>query len=126
MMMLVISGTVQTNAQSRYHNFNEMTAILKEMSRNNPELCQLESIVKTTAGNDIWVLRIGLNDADSKPGVAVLGGIDGRYPLSNEIVVGFSLPSAACISNSEISKLARKPEIPLFNFRGYAITVFFK
>ena len=114
LMMIVISGTVQTSAQSRYHNFNEMNATLKELSRKNPELCKLESIVKTTAGNDIWVLKIGLNDAGSKPGIAVLGGIDGRYLLGNEIVTGFAIKLLEKSGDPEISSLLDKVTFYLF------------
>jgi hypothetical protein len=114
LVMIVISGTVQTSAQSRYHNFNEMNATLKDLSRKNPELCKLESIVKTTAGNDIWVLKIGLNDAGSKPGIAVLGGIDGRYLLGNEIVTGFATKLLEKSGDPEISSLLDKVTFYLF------------
>jgi hypothetical protein len=114
MLMLVIIGASQTQAQSRYHNVNEMNETLKELSRNNPELCKLESIVKTTAGNDIWVMRIGLNDADSKPGIAVLGGIDGRYPLGNEIVVGMATRLLENSGDPDISSLLDKVTFYLF------------
>ncbi len=113
-MVLLIGGAVQTNAQSRYHNFNEMNAILKELSRNNPELCKLESIVKTSADNDIWVLTIGLNDTDSKPGVAILGGIDGRHPLGNEIVAGFAARLLEKSGDPDISSLLEKVTFYLF------------
>lgn len=114
MTICVVCRTSQANARSGYHTLDEMNRILKELSGNYPDLCSLESIARTAAGNDILVLKIGRDDADGKPGVAILGGIDGRYPLGCELVAGFAARLLEKAGDPDITSLLDEVTFYLF------------
>jgi len=42
---------------------------------------------KTPGGNDLWLMTIGTGNRDSKPGIAIVGGVDGKYLIGSELAV---------------------------------------
>ena len=50
-------------------------------------IVSISTLTKTHGGKDIIVAELGSGDRDNKPGIAVIGGIDGRYLYSTEVVV---------------------------------------
>lgn len=67
-----------------FHNYPELTAKLQELVSRFPQHASLKSLGKSLEGRDIWLLRIGLQNAalDSKPAVTFLGGHHAREHLS--------------------------------------------
>jgi len=55
-----------------------------------PELCAVTSLTKTMGGKDIRLITIGTGDKESRPGVVVAGGVDGRYLIGRELALGFA------------------------------------
>lgn len=78
------------NAQTGYHSHNDIINKLENLAASNPGTCELDVIGKSYSGKDICVLTIGTGKHNNKPGMAIIGGIDGRYPLSREIALGFA------------------------------------
>ncbi len=74
-------------AQNGYSDHNTLAKRLEAISVSNPSLCRLTSIARTAGGKDIHVVTIGIGETGSKPGIAVLGGIEGNYLLGREIAV---------------------------------------
>lgn len=74
-----------------YHNFSELTAVLEQISRENPDIVRLESVAKTIEGRDIWAVRLsaGSKAADEKPAVIYMGGHHAREHLSVEVPILF-------------------------------------
>jgi hypothetical protein len=95
-------------AQNQYHNFKSMSQQIDELGREFPELCSVRSIVKTAGGKDIWVLTIGTGNKDSKPGIAVLGGIEGSHVLGEELALGFAVTMLKESSSPKIKELLDK------------------
>jgi hypothetical protein len=60
------------------------------LSKNYSSLVTLKSLVKTAGGRDIWVLTIGSGNRDSKPAIAIFGGIEGSHLLGTELASGFA------------------------------------
>ena len=92
----------QLSAQNHYSNFQTMSQNLEALSKEFPALCTIKSLVKTTGGKDIWVLTIGAGNKDSKPGIAVFGGVEGSHILGKELAAGFasSILKGICIKGS--------------------------
>jgi len=47
----------------------------------------ISTLAKTHGGRDIIVAELGSGDRNNKPGIAVIGGVDGRYLYSTEVVM---------------------------------------
>jgi len=84
----VLSGT--SGAQTGYHDHKSMVREAEALGRQFPALCTVKSLVKTAGGRDIMILTIGTGEKDSKPGIAVIGGIEGNYILGRELALGFA------------------------------------
>lgn len=77
-------------AQDHYRSYAEITRALKNLHSRFPSVTGLQSIAKTAGNKDIWVLRIGKEDTTNHPGLAVIGGVDGRYIISQELSCRFA------------------------------------
>jgi len=67
-----------------------MSQKIDALCKEYPSLCSSKSLVKTTGGKDIWVMTIGTGNKDNKPGIAILGGIEGSHLLGKELALGFA------------------------------------
>jgi hypothetical protein len=76
-----------SQAQSGFSDYNSLTKRIEAVSAGNPSFCTVSSVAKTARGKDITVITIGTGEKDNKPGIAVLGGIEGNYLLGREIAV---------------------------------------
>jgi hypothetical protein len=83
-------GDLQLSAQNQYNNFKTMSQKIDALSKEYPSICTVKSLVKTVGGKDIWVLTIGTGDKESKPGVAVFGGVEGNHIVGKEMALGFA------------------------------------
>jgi hypothetical protein len=86
--VLLITSLLQ--AQTGYSNYSHQTNRLSKLSKDYPQLVKLKSITKTTGGKDIWMLTIGNGNTESKPAIAITGGIEGNHLLGMELTIGFA------------------------------------
>jgi len=107
-------GIVQITAQTQYSNFKTMSQKTEALAREYPSLCSVKSIVKTSGGKDIWVLTIGTGDKDSKPAIAVAGGVDGNHLLGKELALGFAGALLKDATTPEIKSLLEKITFYIF------------
>ena len=77
-------------AQTNYSNFNQQTNRINALARTYPQFAKVRSLVKTTSGKDIWQITIGNGNVDSKPAIAIIGGIEGNHLLGTELAIGFA------------------------------------
>jgi hypothetical protein len=105
---------LQLSAQTRYSNFETMTRKIETLSKEFPLLCTVKSLVKTGGGKDIWVMTIGTGDKDSKPGIAVAGGVEGSHLLGKELASGFAESLLRESSSPEIKALLEKVTFYVF------------
>ena len=85
---LLISSLLQ--AQADYSNYSQQASRLSKLSRDYPQLVKLKSITKTVGGKDIWMLTMGTGNTESKPAIAIAGGIEGNHLLGTELAIGFA------------------------------------
>lgn len=108
----VLTGLMPAFAQ-QYSSYKEVSAFIQSLAKENPSVCSSLSIAKTAGGKDIRVIVAGTGDRDSKPGIAVVGGVEGNYLLGREISLG--LASALCRKTSpEIKDLLEKVTFYIF------------
>jgi hypothetical protein len=77
-------------SQTDYSNYSHQTNRLSKLSKDYPQLIKLKSITKTAGGKDIWMLTIGNGNTESKPAIAIAGGVEGNHLLGTELAIGFA------------------------------------
>jgi len=92
----------------QYRDHAAISRKAAELARQYPDLCSVKSLVKTAGGKEIWLITIGTGTRDSKPGVAIAGGIDGRYILGRELALGFAENILKSSAESNIRELLGK------------------
>lgn len=76
--------------QNQYNDFKTMSQKVNKLATDYPSVCSVKSLVKTAGGKDIWVITIGSGDKENKPGIAILGGVEGNYLIGQELALGFA------------------------------------
>ncbi|MCX6261166.1 MAG: M14 family metallopeptidase [Bacteroidia bacterium] len=97
-----------TSVMGQYQNYDQISKKIEALGRQFPDLCSVKSLVKTAGGKDIWLITIGIGTRDSKPGVAVVGGIDGKYLTGRELALGFADSILKNSSENDIRELLSK------------------
>lgn len=103
--ILVITLSIQIFAQAQYRNYKALSLKTADLAREYQAICSVKSLVKTAGGKEIYVLTIGTGEKDSKPGIAVLGGIEGNYVAGRELAMGFAENILKDSGSPEIKKL---------------------
>jgi len=79
-----------------------LTTRIRALAKSHPSVCSVSTVCTTAGGVDILALTIGRGENGEKPGIAILGGIDGRYIHSREMAISFA---------EELLRRAGEPEI---------------
>ncbi len=77
-------------AQSNYSNFSQQSSRLNALSKQYASFAKLNSLAKTAGGKEIWMLVLGTGNTETKPGIAVVGGVEGNHLLGTELAIGFA------------------------------------
>ncbi len=112
--ILVGAGCIQLSAQGQYSDYKTMSQKINALGRDYSSLCSVKSIVKTAGGKEIWALTIGNGNNDSKPGIAILGGIEGSHLLGRELALGFASTLLKESGSPEIKELLDKVTFYVF------------
>jgi len=110
-VMLMVS---LTSVRGQYHNQIQMSQKLDALSKKYSELCSVTSLAKTIGGKDIWLITIGTGVKDNKPGIAITGGVDGKYLIGRELAVGFAEEILKNSVNADIRELLDKLTFYIF------------
>jgi hypothetical protein len=107
---IIISTAIQFNldAQAQYNDYSSMFKKIQGLSGEYTQICSVRSLAKTAGGKDIWVISIGSGIRDSKPGIAVFGGVEGNYILGRELAMGFAASILREASSGELKELLDK------------------
>jgi hypothetical protein len=109
---LFISSILQ--AQTEYSNYSQQASRLSNLSKEYPQLVKLKSITKTAAGKDIWMLTIGKDSTESKPAIAIVGGVEGNHLLGMELAIGFAEKLLQASNKDSIKTLLGKTTFYVF------------
>ena len=77
-------------AQTGYSDYSQQTTRLTTLSKSYPQLAKLKSITKTIGGKEIWMLTIGTGNTETKPAIAIVGGVEGNHLLGTALAMGFA------------------------------------
>lgn len=88
-LLVVISSSFIFESPAQSANHRALSQKVTKLATDYPSLCSVKSLAKTPGSRDIWVLAIGTGDRDSKPAIAVVGGIDGSYIFTRDLAIGF-------------------------------------
>lgn len=88
-----------------YSDHAALSRRLNAVASANPQNTRLTSIAKTAGGKDIWLLEIGSGDRTTRPGIAVIGGVEGSHLLGTELAVGFAEKLLASANADSIKTL---------------------
>jgi hypothetical protein len=96
------------DAQRHYHDYNSMLKEVQALPVEYQQLCTVRSLVKTAGGKEIMVISIGSGNKDSKPGIAVFGGVEGPHILGRELALGFASALLRDATSGETKELLDK------------------
>lgn len=96
-----------THAQNVYSNYSRQSGRLNSLVKDHPQLAKLRSIGKTAGGKDVWMVTIGSGNTESKPAIAIVGGIEGNHLLGTELAIGFAEKILSSNTDSTRSLLSR-------------------
>ncbi|MCA9284281.1 MAG: hypothetical protein KDA22_03635 [Phycisphaerales bacterium] len=77
-------------AWNRFYDYDQMTALLKEMVAAWPNLLSMESIGRSVEGRDMWVVTLNnpaTGPAESKPAMYIDGNVHGNEVQASETVM---------------------------------------
>ena len=107
-IIILYASCISVTAQAQYNNFKTMSQKIEALKSEYPAICSVKSLVKTAGGKEIYVLTIGTGNRDNKPGIAVLGGIEGSHVLGKELASGFAYTLLKESASPEIKALLDK------------------
>ncbi|MBN1350464.1 hypothetical protein JXJ21_13700 [candidate division KSB1 bacterium] len=84
------SGMALNPDFQQYHKFSELSRSLKQLVKEHPQLATMESIGKTAAGTDIWMVKIDnkhTGDELQKPGICIVANIEGNHLAGSELAI---------------------------------------
>lgn len=110
--ILLCTSLVQ--AQADYSNYSQQANRVNALSRTYSSMVKLKSITKTTGGKDIWMMTIGSGNTELKPGVAIVGGVEGNHLLGTELAIGFAEKLLAGSNTDSIKSLLAKTTFYVF------------
>lgn len=101
----VLLGSNHLYAQTDYSNRQRLGQRVSALSKNHPNYAKTTSLAKTVGGSDIWMITIGTGQVDSKPAIAVVGGVEGKHLLGVELAIGFAENLLANAGQENVRKL---------------------
>jgi len=105
---------VVIHAQNTYSNFSQQTTRVHALAKNYPQYAKVKSLTKTAGGKDIWQITIGSANADKKPAIVVVGGVEGNHLLGMELALGFAENLLQGSNSDSIKMLLNKTTFYVF------------
>lgn len=110
-LILAIIGSLflsYANSHAQYNSHRTMIQKSNALAKEYPSLCTVNTLVKSEGDREIIVLSIGTGERDKKPGIAVIGGIEGSHLLGKELALGFASTLLKESGSPEINSLLGK------------------
>jgi len=104
-LFITVNLTVIAQSDVGYHSQSALTTKLEALAAQHPDLVKLEVIATTFGDQPVYSLSIADDPDQPKPGLALVGGIDGGYLLGTELVLGFAESLLANLEQDSIRQL---------------------
>lgn len=111
--LLAVCAVLTIQAQD-YSNAAAQATRLQALTKAYPQLTNLRSLSKTIGGKDIWLLTIGSGKTESKPAIAVIGGVEGNHLMGTELAIGFAEQLLKASGTDSIKALLNKTTYYVF------------
>ncbi len=89
-LISVLAGMGTTILAQNYSTLNDQQSRIDALVKSYPKLISASSLCKTNGGKDVWMITIGSGKTESKPAIAVVGGVEGSHLLGTELVIAFA------------------------------------
>jgi murein tripeptide amidase MpaA len=88
-----MTSSSEGNPAEGYHDYNTLTAALKQLASRNPQIAKLKSIGKTLKNRDIWMMQVsgtkGLSP-NGKQALLICGNLEGDHVIGSEVALGIT------------------------------------
>lgn len=111
--LIIISSAAFAMAQE-YSNYSRQSSRINALAKSYPQLAKLQSLTKTAGGKDIWQITIGTGNTESKPAIAIIGGVEGNHLLGTELAIGFAESLLQAGNTDSIKALLNKTTFYIF------------
>jgi len=110
----VLVGMSTTILAQNYSTLAEQQSRIEALIKSYPKLATVNSLCKTNGGKDIWMITIGIGKTETKPAIAVVGGVEGSHLLGTELVIAFAESLLKGSDSDSIKALLNKTTYYLF------------
>lgn len=114
LFFLLLFCTAFAQNQQDYSNNANLTQRVKALAQKYPQWVKTKSLTQTTGGKEIWMITIGSAQTETKPAIAVVGGVEGKHLLGVEMAIGFAEKLMARSSTDSIKNLLAKQTFYVF------------
>lgn len=109
--LLSIAGSIKAQ---NYSSNAQQTSRINALATAHPQLVKVKSIAKTAGGKDIWQITIGTGNTETKPAIAIIGGVEGNHLLGTELSIGFAENILQASNSDSIKSLLNKSTFYVF------------
>ena len=109
----LLSCMLGSKAQG-YSSYQQQTARIQAMAASHPGVVQVKSLTKTNGAKDIWMITLGSGNTQSKPAIALVGGVEGNHLLGTELAIGFAESLLRGAGTDSIKSLLAKTTFYIF------------
>jgi hypothetical protein len=114
LLLTLLSFSVVAQRLEDYSSNAVLAKRVKTLSDKYPQLLKSKVLAQTTGGKTIWMLTLGSGKTETKPAIAVVGGVDGKYLLGVELAIGFTEKLLAASSTDSIRNLLNAQTFYIF------------
>jgi len=105
-LLFLLVPLMSVAQQQRDYSSNAVLAKrVKLLSDKYPQLVKSKALTQTIGGKTVWMLTVGIGKTESKPALAVVGGVDGKHLLGVELAIGFAEKLLDASSTDSIKNL---------------------
>ncbi|MBC7567980.1 MAG: peptidase [Pedobacter sp.] len=105
LLFLLVPLMSVAQQQQDYSSNAVLAKRVKSLSDKYPQLLKSKALTQTIGGKTVWMLTLGTGNTESKPALAVVGGVDGKHLLGVELAIGFAEKLLDASSTDSIKNL---------------------
>ena len=114
LLFLLLPFICVAQTQVDYSNNAILARRVKTLADKYPQLVKSRALTQTSGGKTIWMLTIGSGKTETKPAMAVVGGVDGKHLLGVELAIGFAEKLLSASATDSIKNLLDKQSFYIF------------
>jgi len=105
LLFLLVPFIAVAQTQGDYSSNAVLAKRVKTLMDKYPQLVKSKVLTQTSGGKTIWMLTIGTGKTETKPALAIVGGVDGKHLLGVELAIGFTEKLLAASTTDSIKNL---------------------